>query len=148
MLLSEIENDLKQAQLERRELEVSVLRMLLSEIKYLKIQKGVEELEDKDLLQVIQKELKKRKEAEESFKTGGRMDSAEKEGLEAKILEKYLPEQISDSELETQIDEAIRKTGASSMQDMGKVIGMVMANVGSGADGLRVSSMIKNKLAS
>lgn len=145
MLFEKIQADLKDAQLQREEVKISTLRMLLSEIHNAKIAKG-QELSESDLMVIIQKEVKKRKEASLGFRQGGREDSALKEEKEAEILSTYLPKQLSDSELEAIIDEAITQTGATQISDMGKVIGMVMGKVAGQADGGRVSALVKSKL--
>ncbi len=145
---SKLREDLKQAQLNRDELKVSTLRLLISELTYAKVAKKAEELSDEEVISVIQKAVKQRKESIDSFKKGGREDLASKEEDELKVLETYLPEQISDEELTKVIGEAITNTGASSMQDMGKVIGMVMGQVGQKVEGARVSSLVKERLSS
>ncbi|HLC88115.1 MAG TPA: GatB/YqeY domain-containing protein [Patescibacteria group bacterium] len=141
-----LRQDLKQAQLSRDELKVATLRLLLSEITYAKVSKQTESLSNEDVISVIQKAVKQRKESIESFEKGGRVDLAEKEKAELAVLQAYLPEQISDEELTKVIDEAITNTGASSMTDMGKVIGMVMGRVGQRAEGARVSALVREKL--
>ncbi len=141
-----IKNDLKNAQLNKDETAVSTLRLLLSEVNNLRIQKGGE-LSDPDIVSVIQKELKKRKEAASGFRQGNREESALKEESEAKVLEGYLPEQISDEELTKIISESINNLGATSIQDMGRVIGQVLGKVGQGADGSRVSALVKQQLS-
>lgn len=146
MLIDRLKNDLKEAMLAKDEVKVSTLRMLLSELNYAKIQKG-QDLEDSDVISVVQKEVKKRKEAAEGFKKGGREDLAQKEEKEAQILTSYLPAQLSDEELEKMINEAISSTGASSMTDMGKVIGLVMGKVAGRVEGSRVSLKVKEKLS-
>jgi uncharacterized protein len=145
---SKLREDLKQAQLNRDEVKVSTLRLLLSELTYAKVAKKVEALSDEDVTAAILKAVKQRKESIESFKSGGREDLASKEQAELDILQTYLPEQISDEELTKVIDEAITKTGATSMQDMGKVIGMVMGQVGAKAEGAKVSGLVKERLSS
>ncbi len=142
---SQITDDLKNAQLAKDETATMVLRMLLSEIKYAEISKGAE-LGEADHIAVIQKELKKRREAAAGFRQGGREEQALKEEAEAKILEKYLPTQLSDEELTKIVEEAITETGASTMQDMGRVIGMVMGKVAGQAEGARISNLVKEKL--
>ncbi|MBI2011906.1 GatB/YqeY domain-containing protein [Candidatus Daviesbacteria bacterium] len=144
---NKIQEDLKQAQLDRNELKVSTLRLLLSEVNNAKIQKG-QELSDEEITGVIQKEIKKRKESIESFRKGAREDLALKEEAEAKVLESYLPTQLSDEELTKIIDLAINEVGANSIADMGKVIGKVMSQVSGKADGGRVSNLVKQKLSS
>jgi uncharacterized protein YqeY len=119
----------------------------LSELTYAKVAKKVETLSDEDIISVIQKAVKQRKESITSYKAGDREDLAVKEEAELAILETYLPEQISDEELTKIVDESITKTGASSMGDMGKVIGMVMGQVGQKVEGARVSSLVKERLS-
>lgn len=152
-----LREDLKQAQLDRDEVKVSTLRLLLSELTYAKVAKGTETLSDEDIISSIQKEAKKRKESIESFTKGGRPELASKEEAELQVLQTYLPEQISDEELTKIVEESINKvtllsgeskTGATSMADMGKVIGMVMGQVGQKAEGVRVSSIVRSKLVS
>ena len=145
MLLGKIQEDLKQAMLSRDRVKTSTLRLLLSELNYAKIQKSAE-LSDSDILAVIQKEVKKRKEGAEGFRKGNREDAAQKEDDEAKILENYLPAQISDEELTKIVEDIINNTGASSIQDMGRVIGTVREKVGLGAEGARVSNLVRQKL--
>ena len=146
MLLDDIQSDLKQAQLARDEIKVSTLRLLLSEIKNAEIAKG-NNLEDQDIISVIQKEAKKRKEAANAFRSGGREQSAVKEESELKVLEQYLPAQISTEELTKIVEESINEQGATSIQDMGKVIGVVMCKLKGQADGGMVSALVKEKLA-
>ncbi len=143
-----LREDLKQAQLSRNDTAVSTLRLLLSELTYLKVQKQTETLEDQDIISVVQKELKKRKEGAEGFRKGGNEASAQKEEAEAKVLEKYLPVQMSDEVLTKIVEDTINKLGANSPQDMGRVIGAVMGQVGQAAEGSRVSSKVKEKLLS
>lgn len=139
--------DLKQAQLARDETKVSVLRMLISEIRYSQISKG-SELTDQEIQSVIQKELKKRKEAATGFRQGQREEQAQKEDVEAAILQSYLPQQLSGQELTNLVQEAIKEVGASSIQDMGKVISLVMSKAAGQVEGARVSTLVKEKLGS
>lgn len=145
MLYLQIQNDLKNAQLARDEVKVSALRLLISEIRNKEIEKGAV-LSDEDIVSVVQKEAKKRKEAAEGFRKGAREDSALKEEAELKILEGYLPEQISTEELTKIVSEVITETGATTMADMGKVIGAVMGRVKGRAEGSAVSAIAKQKL--
>lgn len=142
-----IHRDLKQAQLNRDEVKVSTLRLLLSEIKNTQIAKS-SQLTDQDVVGVIQKEVKKRKEAAQGFLGGGRQDSALKEESEANILEGYLPHQLSDEELTKIVADTINEVGATSIAEMGRVIGIVMRKVSGQADGGRVSQMARQKLTS
>lgn len=146
MLRQQIQNDLKEAQLARDELKVSTLRLLLSEIKNAEISKGTQ-LEDSDIVIVVQREVKKRKESSSAFRNGGREEQAQKEELEAKVLEGYLPRQLLNEELTKIVEESINELGAKSIQDMGKVMGVVMGKVAGGADGNTVSSLVKERLS-
>ncbi len=148
MLLDQIQEDLKQAQLERQEIKVSTLRMLVSEIRYSAISKSEDhqEISDEQVTQVILKEAKKRRESIASFEQAGRAELVEKEQSELKVLEAYLPEQMGDEQLGKIVDESISQTGASEVKDMGKVIGMVMGKIKGQADGARVSQLIKERL--
>jgi len=146
---NQIKEDLKKAQLARDEKLVSTLRMLLSELTYARVRKGPEAvLDDNEIISVVQKELKKRQESIEAFEKGGRPELAANEQLEVDILKVYLPPQLSEEELTKLVDDAISETGASSMSDMGKVIGMVMAKAGQSATSSQVSALVKQKLTS
>ncbi len=146
-MIEKLKSDLKEAQLARDELKTSVLRLLLSEIKNLEIQKGVDYiLSEDEVIWVIQKELKKRQEAALGFRSGAREDSAIKEETEADILSKYLPAQLSDAELSQIIDTVMTETNASSISDMGKVIGGVVSKVKGQASGDRISKMARLRL--
>lgn len=143
--IAKIRKDLKEALLARDEIKVSTLRLLLSEIKNAEISKG-EELKLEEIISIIQREVKKRKEAAEGFRSGNREDSAKKEEAESKVLEDYLPAQLSNEELTKIVEEAINEVGANSMQDMGKVMGVVMGKVASRSDGGTVSQFVKERL--
>ncbi|MDO8498175.1 MAG: GatB/YqeY domain-containing protein [bacterium] len=145
MLSEKIRSDLQQAQLKKEEMKVSTLRLLLSEISYAQISKGGE-LSDTEVETVVARELKKRREAASGFRQGGREEQAQKEEAEAKILAEYLPEQLSDEELQKIVDEAVASSGATSITEMGKVIGVVMGKVAGRAEGARVSVLVKERL--
>ncbi len=150
-MLDRIQSDLKQAQLARDEIKVSTLRLLLSEVKNAKIAKGDPAgagLADEEIILVVQKEIKKRKEAAEAFRSGGREEAAAREEAEFKVLESYLPAQMDSGELTKLIEETIDEVGATSMVDMGKVIGVVMGKVKGKADGGTVSDLVKERLSS
>lgn len=110
-MVDKIQNDLKAAQLARDEVKVSTLRLLLSEINNARIAKG-QELAEEEILAVIGREVKKRKEAAAGFRQGGREEQAQKEEAESKILEGYLPAQISDGELTEVVSQSITEVGA------------------------------------
>ena len=145
-MVDKIQVDLKQAQFSRDEVKVSTLRLLLSEIKNAEIAKGGD-LGDPDIVSIVQKEVKKRKEAAGGFRTGDREEAALKEEAESLILEGYLPAQLQLEELTKIVESSITELGANSIQDMGKVIGAVMAKVKGQADGGVVSVLVKEKLS-
>ncbi len=144
MLLNQLQQDLKQAQLDRNETRVSTLRLLISEIKNAEISKGGA-LSDADTLSIVQKETKKRKEAATAFRGGNREESAQKEEAELKVLESYLPKQLTTEELTKVVEETINEVGATSIADMGRVIGAVMGKIKGQADGGTVSNLVKEK---
>lgn len=150
-LLPKIQTDLKVAQLARDEVKVSTLRLLLSEIKNgeisLRQSSGQASLSDNDVIGIIRREVKKRKEAAAGFRTGNREESAQKEELEAKVLESFLPAQMSSEELTKVVEETITELGATSIVDMGKVMGAVMGKVAGRADGGTVSALVKERLS-
>ena len=145
LLFEKIQSDLKEAQLSRDELKVSTLRLLLSEVKNLEINKG-NPLSDQDIISIIQKEVKKRKEAVLGFRSGQREELAQKEESEAKILENYLPEGLTGEELTKIVESSITEVGATTIAEMGKVMTNVMAKVAGRADGGTVSSLVKERL--
>lgn len=145
-MVDKLQNDLKAAQRARDKIKVSTLRLLLSEIKNAQIAKNGD-LAEEDLISVLQREAKKRKEAALGFRAGGREQSAQKEETELAILQNYLPEALSNEELTKIVDEAINELGVSSISDMGIVMGVVMGRVAGRADGVTVSSLVKQKLS-
>jgi uncharacterized protein len=150
MLKQKLQEDLKQSMLAKDELRTSTLRMLLSAINYFEIQKGGAgyEVNDEEVLDVVTKEVKKRNEAIEMYKTGNRQDLVDKETKEAEILKSYLPEQMNEDEIRKIVEETIAQTGATSMQEMGKVMGALMPKVKGKADASLVSSIVREKLFS
>lgn len=149
MLKQKLKEELKQSMLARDEIKTSTLRMLLSAITYYEIQKGGAgyEATDEDVLSVIQKEVKQRKDSIEQFRSGGREELAQKEQRELELLQKYLPEQMSEDEISQIVDEAVRQTGATSSQDIGKVMGVVMPKIKGKADGAVVSRIVRERLS-
>ena len=145
-MVDKISADLKNAQLARDEVKTSTLRLLLSEIKNAEIEKGGV-LGDEEIVSIVQKEIKKRKEAALGFRSGAREEQAQKEDSEAAILQAYLPSQLSTEELTKIIEESINELGANSVADMGKVIGVVMGKVKGQAEGGVVSGLVKERLS-
>ncbi len=129
------------------ETKVSTLRMALSAIQYAEVAgKEKRELTDDDVLEIISREVKKRAEAIEEYKKGGRADLVEKESSEKILLEHYLPQQLSDDELETLIKEAAAEVGAASEADFGKLMKVVSPKTKSRAQGSRVAEAVKRML--
>ena len=106
------------------------------------------QLTDDEVLEVISSEVKKRKESIEMFKTGGREELAQKEKSEMDVLVTYLPEQMSEDDIRTEVKKIIAETGVQGIKDMGKVIGAVMAKLKGKADGGLVSKIVKEILPS
>lgn len=150
MLKQQLREDLKQAMLAKDELKTSVLRMAISAIGYYEIQKGGAgyEANDEDVLAVIQKEAKQRRDSIEEFKKANRPELAEKETKELEMLQVYLPQQMSDEEIKNLVKEAINQTGAKTAQDMGKVMGFLMPKIKGKADGAMISKIVKESLIS
>ncbi len=149
MLKQQLRDELKQSMLAKDTTRTSVLRMLLSAINYYEIQKAGANYEanDEDVMTVIQREVKQHRDSIEQFTTGGRKDLAEKEEKELAILQKYMPEQMGEEEIKKLVADAITQTGASSPQDMGKVMGALMPKVKGKADGSLVSKIVKEELS-
>lgn len=120
MLKRKFQEELKQAMLARDELKTSVLRLLLSAINYYEIQKGGAgyEATDENVLSVLQKEVKQRKESIEQFKIGGRQDLVDKETRELEILQTYLPAQMTEDEIRAIVQQTIREIGATTVADI------------------------------
>lgn len=118
------------------------LRMLKSAIGYAQIEKKTENLSDSDLLAVVQREAKKRRDSIEEFERGGRAELAAKERIELKVLEEFLPKQLSPEELETLVRAAIAETGAMSKKDMGVVMKAAQAKAAGRADGKTLSGLV------
>ena len=144
-----LKEELKQSMLSRNELKTSVLRLLLSAINYYEIQKGGAgyEASDEDVLNVIQNQAKQRRDSIEQFKTAGRQELADKESKELEILSAYLPAQMTEEEITTLVKEAITQTNASSMADIGKIMGALMPKVKGKADGNLVSTIVRKELS-
>jgi len=147
-LLTQIQDDYKKALKASQTLVVSVLRLLLSAIHNKEIEKKArgEKMTEDDILATVQKEIKERKESIEAYRKGKREDLVEKEEKELKILEHYLPQQLSKEELEQIVKEAIYETKAEGMRDFGKVMGFLMGKVKGRAEGRIVSEMVRSCL--
>jgi uncharacterized protein YqeY len=148
MLEDKLEQDIKTALLAGDAQRVSVLRGLKSTLLNEKVAKGKRDsgLTDEEVLPIFSKEAKKRQESADLYKQGGDETRQQAELSEKKIIEEYLPEQLSEDEIAKLVEEAIQQTGASQQKDMGKVIGAVRAKAGAQADGALIARLAKEKL--
>lgn len=145
-LKTKLQSDMKEAMRSKDNFKRDVIRFLMSAIKQIEVDER-RELSDEDIQKIIQKFLKQRDESATQFKEAGRDDLCEKEIAEAAILKEYMPKQLSDNELTSIIQDAIKKTGASSMKDMGKVMGITINQTAGKADGKRINSIVKELLS-
>lgn len=145
-LLERITADIKDAMRNKDSTRLDTLRMVKSDLNYLMIEKKSETPSDADVLTVIQKAVKKRRDAIEGFEKGGRAELAAKEKAELAILAAYLPQQLSRPELEQIVKAVIAEIGATSKADMGKVMKAVMPKVSGKADGKMVSEVVASSL--
>jgi uncharacterized protein YqeY len=145
-LIAEIENELKDAMRERDDDRRDALRLILSSLRAAEkeLQRPLSEDEE---LQVLQRERKRRVEAAEAFRAGGRDEQAEDEEFELEVLEEFMPEPLSEEELEEIVDDVIAEVGATSMSHFGRVMADVMPQVSGRADGSAVSQIVREKLA-
>jgi hypothetical protein len=142
MLIEKIQEDLKTALKEKKEAQVSTLRLLLSEIHNRQIEKH-EELNDEDIVAVIRRGVKQRQEAIEAYQKGNRNDLAQKEKEESSILSNYLPQEMSAEELEKVVKGVIEGLGQVGPNDFGRVMGAVMNKVKGQIDGAKVTEVVK-----
>jgi uncharacterized protein YqeY len=148
MLKQRIEQDLKNAMLGGDKLRVSTLRIIKSTILYAEVAKGSRDvgLGDDEIVDLLFKEAKKRQEAAELYRKVGEDDRADAESAEKAIIEAYLPHQLSDDDLKQMVSKAIVGSGASSLKDMGRVIGEVKKQAGATAEGARIAHFVKEGL--
>ncbi|MEJ2602233.1 MAG: GatB/YqeY domain-containing protein [Gammaproteobacteria bacterium] len=145
-LKDRITADMKTAMRAGEKDRLGVIRMLLAAIKQREVDER-KELTDADVLAVLEKMVKQRRESVAQYESGGRQDLADKETTEIAVLSTYLPEPLSDAEIEALIDAALAETGAESLRDMGKVMGLVKSRARGRADMGAVSARVKSKLA-
>lgn len=141
-LYEKLDSDVKTALKEGNPLKVSVLRMVLSTIKTLQIEKNIKSLDDDGVIQILQRHVKQHRESIEQFGKGGRNDLVDKEKAELKILEEYLPEQFSEEELMAVVKTAIAETGAVAKSETGKVMKAVMEKAKGKADGKAINKIV------
>ncbi|QBI21347.1 GatB/YqeY domain-containing protein [Egibacter rhizosphaerae] len=143
----QIEGDLKAAMKARDTETVQTLRSVLAAIKNLRAEAGHgADVTEDEITTLVEKEAKRRQEAAEAYEQGDRPELAEKERRELAILERYLPEQLSEDELRAIVDETIAEVGASGTGDLGEVMQAVMPRVKGQADGKQVNAMVRERL--
>ena len=145
-LLSDIKNDLKQAILDKDNFVRDTLRLFIAEVQRFEID-NKEEVDDAKAVQIINKMIKQRNDSISQFRNGGRDDLADKEQSEVDVLSKYKPEQLSEEDVKVKVKEAIAEVNASSMADMGKVMGILKSTLAGTADMGMVSNIVKNELS-
>ena len=145
-LIARIEEELKGAMRARDRERAEALRLPLAALRSAEKELG-RPLHDDEELQVLQRERKRRVEAAEAFRAGGREESAADEERELAVIEEFMPEPIAEDELERIVDNAIAETGATSLRDLGRVMADVMPQVSGRADGSTVSRLVREKLA-
>jgi uncharacterized protein YqeY len=145
-LIEQIEVDVKESMLARDGERRDALRLILSSLR--SAEKDLQRpLTNDEELQVLQRERKRRQEAAEAFRAAGRDQQADGEEAELAILQEFMPEPISEEELERIVDDAIAETGATNIRDMGRVMADVMPQIAGRADGSAVSQLVREKLA-
>jgi uncharacterized protein YqeY len=145
-LKEQLDQDLKAAMREKDQLRLDTIRGLKSAIKYREIEL-MKPLDDAGVLGVVSSEIKRRRDSIEQYRAGNRPDLADKEEAEAKLLQAYLPAQLTADELAARVDAAIQQTGAKGPKDMGAVMKALLPEVQGKADGKAVSELVKARLA-
>jgi len=147
-LKEKLQSDLTESMRNRDEIRSSTLRMILTAIKNEEVSgKEARELNDAELITVLSRESKKRREAAEAFDQAGAKDRADTERAEGVIIAEYLPKQLSEAEVKDLIDSTIKETGANSPAQMGLVMKSLQPKIAGKADGALVSSLVKAALA-
>jgi uncharacterized protein YqeY len=145
-LQQRVNDELKSSMLARQALRTGTLRMLKAALGYAQIEKKTETLSDADVMTLIQREAKKRRDSIEEFEKAGRTEMAANEKAELEVLSEYLPKALSAEELESLIREVITEVGATSKKDMGAVMKAAQSKVDGRADGKSVSALVSRLL--
>ena len=145
-LKKRITDDMKSAMKAKDKQTLKAVRMILGAIKQKEVDDRIE-LDDAQVMTVIQKMVKQRKDSISQFSDAGRTDLVEVEEAELAVINSYMPEQLSDEEVSVAVDKAITNSGANSMKDMGKLMGMLKSQLDGQADMGLVSRLIKDKLS-
>jgi uncharacterized protein YqeY len=145
-LKARITEDMKAAMRARDAARLSAIRLLLAAMKQREVDERIE-LSDADILGIIEKMLKQRRDSVTQYEAGGRQDLADVEKFEIGVLSGYMPQQLSEAEIAGEVAAALAAAGAKGMQDMGKVMALLKPKLAGRADMARVSSMVKAKLS-
>ena len=146
-MLALLQEELKAAMKAKDKATLTGLRNIIGKLKAQRIDKG-ENLTDQECIQILQSSVKQLKDSIEQYEKGGRDDLAKVEAFELKLIEKYLPEKLSEEEIRISVQKTIKSTGAKSMQDMGRVMGSVMKNLAGAVDGKVVQKIVQENLSS
>jgi len=144
-LRDQVSNDMKAAMKAKETVKRDALRLLLAAFKQIEVDER-KELSDEDVTKIIQKQVKQRQDSAAQFKEAGRDDLLEKEESEIAIYMVYMPAQLEDAELEAEVKSIVEKVGATSMKDMGKVMGVASKTLAGKADGKRINECVKKLL--
>ncbi len=144
-LREQIKNDIKEAMKAKEVAKRDALRLLDSALKQIEVDER-KELSDEDVMAIIAKQLKQRQDSMHQYKEAGREDLYDKEAAEVAIFETYMPKQLSDDELAEALKSIIAEVGATSVKDMGKVMGAAKSRIGQQADGKRINECVKSLL--
>jgi uncharacterized protein len=143
---AKVQQEMYAAMKERRTEEAAALRLVLSALKSAAIESR-KELTDDESLAVLQREAKKRREAEAAYREAGRTDRADQEAFELQVLSRFLPAQLDRAQLEQMVDEAIAAAGATSPRELGKVMGVLMPRIKGRADGNEARKLVQARLS-
>ena len=143
--IGQLEEELKQALKARDPRRVGVLRMAIAALRNARIEKR-DDLTEEEVMEVLRRQVKLRKEAAEEFRKGGKEEPAAEEDAEREILQGYLPPELGDDELRAAVAEAVEKSGATGPRELGKVMGMVMPRFKGRVDGARVRALAQEAL--
>jgi len=146
-LIIQLNSDMKQAMKNKDKETLNVIRMVKASLQNELIKLGNDELTEDEELTILSRELKQRKDSLQEFKSAGREDLVEKVNKEIAILEVYMPAQLSEDELKAIVQETIQNMGATSLKDMGKVMGAIMPKVKGTADGSKINQLVKDSLS-
>ena len=144
-LKQQITEDMKTAMKAKDVSRLSAIRMLLAAIKQREVDERIE-LDDAQILTVIEKMLKQRRDSLSQYEAANRQDLADIEKLEISVLQTYLPQPLTDAEVEALLDQAVESSGAAGMKDMGKVMAILKPQIAGRADAAKVSALVKAKL--